>query len=232
MIAAGIPLQNLGDKLAEYQVLINPDASANSDSFMAWYYQQAIAQMTQTDGRQRASLYPNEQFVFYIATDIPLPKILGGAEVTQTNISELCPEMATVTSENKKKVYHLVKNAIAEGIKVTQNLIADALQITQQAVSKTYGLFIELTITSINLGVNLEPISANDKLDVDTACVEIRDTLDSEKTVTEKLKSIFDWTLYNIDDQLFRHVWAWLGSKYQSALLRLIGGLIPHWLTS
>ena len=232
MINAGFPLQNLGDKLAEYQVLIDPDASANSKNFMVWYYQQAIDQSIQGVGRPRATLHPQKEFVIYLATDIPLPSTLGGGVVSQVDVSELCSEFASATSENKKKIYQLTKEAIANGIALTQKIVADALGITQQAVSKTYRLFMQFAVESINLGINLEPISSNERVDVTNASEEIREVLDSNKTAIQKLKDIFDWTLYNIDDRLFRHVWACIGTKYQAQLLRLIGGIIPNWLTS
>jgi|GEM_PF-5846983 len=232
MINAGFPLQNLGVKLAEYQCLYNHAATKSSDDFLSWYYQQSSDLLIQSVGRPRATLHPQKEFVIYLATNIPLPSTLGGGVVSQVDISELCPEVASATSENKKKIYQLAKEAITNGIAFTQKIVADALGITQQAVSKTYRLFMQFAVESINLGINLEPISSNERADVTNASEEIREVLDSNKTAIQKLKDIFDWTLYNIDDRLFRHVWACIGTKYQAQLLRLIGGIIPNWLTS
>ncbi len=136
LVVFGTPNPNVGAVQDEYRALFG-----SLEGFEAYYQHLVRAEIIQLVGRQRAHLYPDQQFYIYmIGTDQDLSYLHDsfGIEVINLESFEFCPEAGTDTQVSKWKAWRAAQQLLRAGKKITAPAVAAKVGLSERWVRKLF----------------------------------------------------------------------------------------------
>ncbi len=146
MIGVGLPVPNLGQVAAEYQILTgkvvrNPECLTGH--YGSWVKRKTRSELIQCIGRPRAHLRPDEDLHFYLLADLEEATLSAirlaypTATVTVEDVYDIAPSAAAKGVQTLRKIIKELVRALESGVDPSIDEIADKVGISKSGVSYT-----------------------------------------------------------------------------------------------
>lgn len=229
----GVPYQNLGHLQALYQALTGRYVSLSKDNpdpdFQQFVESHTQAEITQSIGRLRSHLRPDEQLTYYFCGDYDLSFL--GLPVEQIEAFTITPEAGTAGQQTRWVLLQAARQLAEVGQQMTQATIATAAGLTQGRISqiasevggwKVFKKILAVLLRSLySTPNNLEPLGEEESWIAKTFLPLVFD--EPPEQVLKEVVSL----LQICGEQVFESILVAMPRELRPKLLSLLVGLLP-----
>lgn len=229
----GVPYQNLGHLQALYQTLTGRYVSLSKDNpdpdFQKFVESHTQSEITQSIGRLRSHLRPDEQLTYYFCGDYNLSFL--GLPVEQIEAFTITPEAGTAGQQTRWVLLQAARQLAEVGQQMTQATIATAAGLTQGRISQIAGevggwkifkkILAVLLRSLYSTPNNLEPLGEEESWIAKTFLPLVFD--EPPEQVLKEVVSL----LKICGEQVFESILVAMPRELRPRLLGLLVGLLP-----